>query len=338
MVKDKQPYHILVVEDNPGDYILIEDYLEETILHPNLIQAKTFKEFKALFEESKDDIQVILLDLTLPDKNGESLIVEAVNLAEDLPVIVLTGYTDASFAIKSLSLGASDYLLKDDMTSTALYKSIIYNIERKKSIVTLKESEKRYSDLFQLSPQPMWVYDLNTLAFLDVNQATITHYGYSFEEFMKMTVLDIRPKEDIGKFKEAIQNSARKNSFGSDGYFRHLKKDGTVIQVDIQSKMINFKGDKAVIILANDVTERLKHLEAIEKQNRQLREIAYTQSHIVRAPLARIMGLVNIVLSGNVTEKEKSEMLHFLQEAANEMDTVIRDIVSKTDQIEPGEK
>ena len=338
MVKDKQPYHILVVEDNPGDYILIEDYLEETILHPTIKRASTFKEFKTVFAESQNEIQVILLDLTLPDKSGETLIVEAVDMAEDLPVIVLTGYTDASFAIKSLSLGASDYLLKDDMTSTALYKSIIYNIERKKSIVTLKESEKRYSDLFQLSPQPMWVYDLETLAFLDVNQAAITHYGYSFEEYMNMTVLDIRPEEDIDIFKKAIETSAQKNSFGADGYFRHLKKDGTVIQVDIQSKMINFKGYTSIIILANDVTERLKHLKAIEKQNLQLREIAYTQSHIVRAPLARIMGLVNLVLSENISEKEKSEMLHFLQDAANEMDTVVRDIVNKTEQIDLGEK
>ena len=120
------------------------------------------------------------------------------------PIIILTGYADIDFSIKSISQGILDYLLKDDLNATTLYKSIIYAIERKKTISELKESEKRYSDLFHLSPQPMWVLDPETFRFVQVNKATIELYGYSEEEFLNMTLMDIKQEEDISKTKRLI--------------------------------------------------------------------------------------------------------------------------------------
>src|SRR5690606_34852793 len=114
---------------------------------------------------------------------------EVMALAKSTPVIVLTGYSDIDFGIKSLSMGISDYLLKEELSATSLYKSIMYSIERKEIYRTLKESEKRYKDLFHLSPEPMWLYDVETLKFLDINNAAIKHYGFSREEFLNMTIL-----------------------------------------------------------------------------------------------------------------------------------------------------
>src|SRR6202000_1221748 len=94
---------------------------------------------------------VILLDLPLPDKTGLPLINEVVTLSPGIPVIVLTGYTDIAFSVKSLALGIADYLLKDELTTMMLYKSIIYSTERKKVMLALEESEKKYGDLFHLS-------------------------------------------------------------------------------------------------------------------------------------------------------------------------------------------
>src|SRR5690606_12859842 len=124
---------------------------------------------------------VILLDLTLPDMSGKELICEILKIAPDRPVVILTGYLDIEFSIQSISMGISDYLLKDELNGTSLYKTIIYCIERRKRTTQLKESEKRYCDLFHLNPQPMWVYALNSLKFLDVNAAAIDHYGYTRE-------------------------------------------------------------------------------------------------------------------------------------------------------------
>lgn len=170
---------VLVIDDNIGDFILINDYLEEQFVDLNVIHAKSFFEAKTIFEDKSINFDVVLLDLSLPDKNGEELISEIISMSDGIPVIVLTGYSDMEFGIKSMALGVADYLLKDDITASSLYKNIVYTIERKRKELELEESEKRYSDLFHLSPQPMWVYDAESLQFQDINAAAIEHYGYS---------------------------------------------------------------------------------------------------------------------------------------------------------------
>ncbi|MCX6221188.1 MAG: PAS domain S-box protein [Bacteroidia bacterium] len=86
-------------------------------------------------------------------------------------------------------------------------------IDRKQIEGALEESENKYRSLFANNPQPMWIYDLETLAFLEVNQVAINHYGYSKEEFLSMTIKDIRPAEDIpalvGRYVETYQKKWR---------------------------------------------------------------------------------------------------------------------------------
>jgi len=333
MEKDKKKYKILVVEDNPGDYLLVEDYLEDHILSPQLVNAKSFQETKEILTEKKSPFDIILLDLTLPDLSGEELITKIKSIVVGIPIIVLTGYSDVNFAIRSLSLGVADYLLKDNINSIALYKSVAYNIERFKFIKSIQDSEKKYSDLFHLSPLPLFVYDLETLKFLDMNEATIQHYGYSKEEFLTMTIEDIRPKEEIPKLKEALELSKGKDAFYFEGLFRHKKKNGELIYVDIRSNIITRDGRRAEIVLANDITERVVHMETIEKQNEKLKEIAWLQSHVVRAPLSRLMALIKEIENESLTKEEKKLYLSYVLESANELDQIVKDVVSKSQQI-----
>ncbi|MEO7044788.1 MAG: PAS domain S-box protein [Ferruginibacter sp.] len=257
MIKDKNKYKILVVEDNPGDYLLIEDYLNEQITAPEITHVKNFASAKNLLEKDKHEYHVILLDLTLPDKSGKELITEVNLLGPACPVIVLTGYTDIAFSIQSLSLGIADYLLKDDITASSIYKSIIYNIERKKTNLKLRESEQRYSNLFHLSPQPMWLYDPVTLGFIQVNEAALSLYGYSEKEFIAMTILDLRPEEDRNKIDQSNQN----NSIGNDtvyrGRFRHVKKSGEILEMEIYRNPITLNDKVYIFIIAIDVTEKI---------------------------------------------------------------------------------
>lgn len=255
MISDTKPYQICIIEDNPGDILLIEEYLGEQIAFPQLSYARSFREAKALLSDENIQPDIILLDLTLPDKKGEELILEVIALCRQAPVVVLTGHTDIEFSVRSLALGASDYLLKDDITASSLYKSIIYSIERKKAISALKESEIRYSNLFQLSPQPMWVYDLETLAFLDVNVAAERHYGYTRAEFLAMTIRDIRPSEDVPLLEKAVSFLRQHHKLFTESNFRHQKKNGEIILVNVKSNIIDYKGKEAEVILVNDITE-----------------------------------------------------------------------------------
>ncbi|MEO7048603.1 MAG: response regulator [Ferruginibacter sp.] len=255
-MKDKNKYKILVVEDNPGDYMLIEDYLNEQIEVPGITHVKNFESARKILEKDKDEYQVILLDLTLPDKSGKELITEINLLSPACPVIILTGYSDVAFSIQSLSLGIADYLLKDDISASSIYKSIIYNIERRKTNLKLIESEQRYSNLFHLSPQPMCLYDPATFKFIQVNEAAISLYGYSEKEFLAMTILDIRPEEDRHKTNKPNQNNASTNDKVYKGRFRHLKKSGEILEMDIYRNPITLNDTVYSFIIAIDVTEK----------------------------------------------------------------------------------
>lgn len=256
MTTDKKLYRILVIEDNPGDFVLVEGFLIEQMLNPFIVHAVNFKQASEMLLTAGTAYDVILLDLSLPDKSGESLITEMLQISSSCPVIILTGYTDIEFSIKSISAGILDYLLKDDLTAAQLYKSIIYSIERKKTIIQLKESEKRYSDLFYLSPQPMWVFNAETFRFVQVNKAAITLYGYSEEEFLKLTVRDLHANNDVSATKEVVRLCKAGDDEICKGNCVHKKKSGEIIEVEIYDTpiIINDQNFRSVIVI--DVTEK----------------------------------------------------------------------------------
>lgn len=141
--------------------------------------------------------------------------------------------------------------------------------ERKKAQQALRDSESRYRLLFESNPLPVWVYDLETLAFLAVNDAAVEHYGYSREEFLGMTLKDIRPPEDVALLLERLS----KPGIGfhlSDVCWRHRKKDGTIIYVEITCHSFVFAGRIAEVVLALDVTERKRNEEALREAHDQL--------------------------------------------------------------------
>ena len=328
MSKDKKSYRILVIEDNPADLVLVEEFLSEQIFDPVIVHAGSFKQASTILSTVDILFDVILLDLSLADKSGQDLITEMLRVASLCPVIILTGYADIDFSIKSISQGILDYLLKDDLNSVTLYKSIIYAIERKKSISDLQESEKRYSDLFHLSPQPMWVFDPQTFRFVQVNKATIELYGFSEEEFMSMTIKDIIYNEDIRLTERAKAMQVEEVHYSQKNY-RHRKKNGEIIQVELQENVIFFKGKKANIVVAFDITEKTKYIITIEDQNKKLREIAWMQSHVVRAPLARMMLLIDVIKGNPPDDGDNTDLLNNVLISATELDNVIRDISSK---------
>ncbi|MDZ7719070.1 MAG: PAS domain S-box protein [Balneolaceae bacterium] len=257
---------ILVIEDNPGDFVLIQEYLTEGMESPEIDRADTFSEAKKKLTNSTQ-YDSILLDLSLPDVSGEELVKKIISLAGNTPVVVLTGFENQEFGLKTLSWGVSDYLLKDESNSFVLTKVVTYSIERNRIQKTVKTSEKKYRDFFNLSPIPMWVYELETLRFLDVNQAAIDQYGYSREEFLNMTIEEIRPKEEISTLWEIIEYTKENDLSVWEGEVKHQKKDKTVFDVLIKSILIDHNGREGELIVAEDITEQkyYNHLEKLER-------------------------------------------------------------------------
>ncbi|MDQ3818192.1 MAG: PAS domain S-box protein, partial [Acidobacteriota bacterium] len=143
-------------------------------------------------------------------------------------------------------------------------------VERARSEEALRQSEEHYRILFEGNPHPMWVYDLETLYFLAVNNAAIHHYGYSREEFLSMTIKEIRPTEDVPALIETITHVSE--GINRSGVWKHRKKDGTLIDVEITSHPFIFMGRSAEFVLAHDVTERLSAEEALKRTEEQLRQ------------------------------------------------------------------
>jgi PAS domain S-box-containing protein len=262
MIADNFNLKILIIEDNQGDYLLIKEYIEENF-KPEILHASTFNEGQA-FLANEQYIDIVLLDLSLPDHQGEKLIYDVASLSNSTPIIVLTGNSEKEFALQAISLGVSDYLLKDEISGSLIQKSILYSLERNKLLNETKQNEEKYKSLFHLSPQPMWVYDLESLMFLDVNEAATRHYGYSSEEFLEKSLRDIRPKEDIEALEKAVALSKNKEKYFFEGHFRHVKKNGELIYVQVNSNIITYEGKKAEIVLITDVTEKLKSEEALK--------------------------------------------------------------------------
>ncbi len=122
---------------------------------------------------------------------------------------------------------------------------------------------EEYRVLFESNPQPMWVYDGETFVFLTVNEAAQRTYGYTHEEFLSMTIMDIRPPEEIPDLLEVIGTTSR--GLDHSGLWRHRRKDGTVFSVEVTSHSIDFRGRPARIVLVHDVTARLSAEEALRE-------------------------------------------------------------------------
>jgi len=271
------PLHILVIEDQLGDFILIKDYLNEEQNNIKITRAVSFMEAENLLKSSTFD--AIMLDLSLPDEdNKEALTNNIVVLGNNAPVIVLTVYADTGFGVKSLSLGISDYLLKDELNAAQLSKSIHYGIERKRIESQLRESENKYKDLFDSSPLPMWVLDRCSARFLSINAAAVMLYGYSLEEFLGMSIKDLWTGTDDPETEilELIRN---------DGFFKlnisHRKKNGEIIHLKIQSNPIIFDGKKARVALANNITASLEAEQALKNSEQRFKALVQDGSDLV---------------------------------------------------------
>jgi PAS domain S-box-containing protein len=196
-------------------------------------------------------------------------------------------------------------------------------------------SERDYRMLFQRHPQPMWLYDVDTLAFINVNDAAVARYGYSRDEFLAMTIKDIGPPEDVPKLLGLIGTPLP--PFDKTGPWRHLLKDGSTVQVLVTSHAVTFGDHDARFVLAEDVTEstrlelELHQSQARSESNAELSrakdEMVSTVSHELRTPLASIVGFAELMLTRAVTPEQRQEYLGLILQEGRRLTGLINDFL-----------
>ncbi len=151
--------------------------------------------------------------------------------------------------------------------------------EPKRAAQALQQSEETYRYLFANHPHPMWIYALDTLAFLEVNEAAQEKYGYTRAEFLQMTLKDIRPPEDLPRL---FDNLAQPRlSLEHSENWHHRLKDGRIIDVSITSHALQFHGHEAVLVIAEDITERRQAEKALLESERRYRLISENSGDVI---------------------------------------------------------
>ncbi|HEX4958756.1 MAG TPA: PAS domain S-box protein, partial [Lacibacter sp.] len=148
--------------------------------------------------------------------------------------------------------------------------------EQRKAAELLAASEEKYRLLFADNPMPMWLYSVKTLRYIEVNEAAVKHYGYTREEFLKMTIKDIRPVEDVAKLTDITSDDYR--GVYHVGQWRHLKKNGELIIAEIITHDTHHSGEHVRLVLSIDVTDKVAAEEKLISSLEQIRKLtAYLQ-------------------------------------------------------------
>lgn len=212
----------------------------------------------------------------------------------------------------------------------------------------LEQANQEYRLLFEQNPQPMWTYDPETLAFTDANHEAVRHYGYTRDEFLQMSLKDIRPKDDIPALLADVEARPTTRKI-----WKHMKKDGTLIDVEVIANSIYLDQKEVRLVLAHDVTERKQVEQArleserlsidLEKE-KELRELKNRfismASHEYRNPLAAIMLSTDLLNKYwyTMTDDKRNQHLSKIRNRIEYMTSLIDDVLTigrmETDRID----
>jgi hypothetical protein len=283
---------VLVVDDMP----LNRKLLRVTLTTGGHETAEAADGLEALERLADGGFDAVITDILMPRMDGYRLCYEIRKDEDyrDIPIIVYSStYVSDADEHLAFTVGADRFIRKPAAAEVILgalaelrrarparpeparpardletLKEYSENLVRKleERNRELEASEERYRTLFELNPFPMWVYDPETLAILAVNAAAVEHYGYSRDEFLTMTLKDVRPAEEVSKLLAVDRSSPNRRAAG---LWRHRRKDGTLIDVEVYTHEVVLEGRPLRLAILHDVTEQKK----LEEQFRQAQKM-----------------------------------------------------------------
>jgi len=296
----RETLRILILEDSADDADVVVRELRRAGVACLPLRVDTERSFLAGLDPTPD---LILADYRLPGYGALAALRALSARGLDVPVIVVSGTIGDEAAAECLRQGATDYLLKDRLTrlGQAVRNAVAQarlRAEQRRTGDALRASEERYRSLFDEAPHPMWVVEAETLRFLEVNRKAVSHYGYSREEFLAMTLLDIRPPEEIPGIVEGVR--AVLAGEPRTGRRRHRTKAGQLLEVSVAGRAVDFAGHRALLAVIDDVTERHR-LEGQLRQSQKMEavgQLAGGVAHDFNNLLTAVLGYAALVAAG----------------------------------------
>lgn len=253
---------ILVIEDDPDTALLLRSHLLEIGYPPaNVVTAGSLADSQ---QWQGDHIDVVITTLELPDSSAAETFQRVKAFFPEQPVIVVSGHDENGFGTQLLEQGADDYLVKGAIDRHQLERSLRYARARKKAVLD-------YRRMFEECPIPMYVFDAETLRFLEVNEAAMRQYGYSKAEMLKMTADEIRPPETRDKFRQA--QSGIVAEFHNYGRWLHQHRDGHRFWVNVHAHAMEFEGRVARMVLAINVDEQVRTEMMLQEKAKEKEQI-----------------------------------------------------------------
>ena len=262
MVLEKIPFpriKILLIEDNPGDARLIEELLRNAMdFKHDLIFTPSLSE--GLEYIDKEPLDVILLDLSLPDSNGFDTIFRTREKAKNIPIVVLTGLNDENYARKAVQAGAQDYLIKGQIDSNPLVRSIYHAIDRHKMMQTieslastLQQSEAHLKKIINKNADSIVIVDNNGIVSF-VNPAAEKFFGRKKSKF-------------IGEFFNFPTADSDKTEI------EIVREDGQIVYAEMRSVEIEWEKSKAYLLTLRDISERKQFEMSLKESEEKYRII-----------------------------------------------------------------
>ncbi|WP_293338914.1 ATP-binding protein [Microcoleus sp. CAWBG58] len=329
---------ILLVEDNPADADLLAELLEVSGgVQWELVSVEFLHE--AIAQLCKQNFDIVLLDLSLPDSRGLETLTRLREVAPDTAMVVMTGLDDEAIALESVRLGAQDYIVKGQITTPLLVRTIRYAIERSQTFQMLRESERRFRAIFDSSFQLTKLLTPEGVV-LEVNETALDFAGVRSQDIVGRPIWQMAIWPQTRNFYEQLQFAIAKASRGE--FFRSeidlLGKNGQIVTVDFSLKPVKNETGQVLLLIAEarDISDRkraeaeiLKAL-AREKELSELRAKFVTMvSHEFRTPLTTIQFSAGLLQDYSAKWSEEKKSTHFvrIQLAIKRMTELLEDIL-----------
>lgn len=337
------PLRILILEDSPDDLDLVERELRRGGIDFVSVVVKRKDEYEKALDEFSPD--VILSDHSLPQFNS----IEAMEIwkqfqkrkSSTIPFILITGSVSEEFAVQSIKAGADDYILKDRLKRLpSSIKSALDKVrlerEREKFVNEILSQAALMKEAEHLANFGSWQVDLPTGKHQWSDEA-FRIFGFvpgEIDPDSAKFLQHVHP-EDRESLKKILVEVTRGGLDFRQCEYRIIDRNGKV--KTLLSKILVKRDENGqpfqLVGFTLDVTEQKKQTAALELQNQKLMEIAWVQSHEVRAPLARLMGLIQLLDRYESGQIDVKETLAHIRQSATELDAIVRKIVRKTEEI-----